>query len=346
MTERKIRIYGPLILFLFLLVFFYAMLITTSSVAVKWTTIPLFYAVLIWEMGRLLIFFCRKKVPGIRHVGRRIVLLITVGIPLSALMALVEQSYTIWTGLYKSFDLNDYFFLTGLNILCGTIVTGVYESHYYIQQWKLLFIESERMKKKNWSSQYQFLKDQIKPHFLFNSLNTLTALITTDPTKAERFIEEMSSVYRYLLTENTRNLTTLKEELTFLDSYLLMLRTRFEDTLVVRLNINPRFEDYLLPPFVLQILIENAVKHNVISTDNPLLISLHTDLSGNLHVSNNLQRKPNPDFSEKKGLANIISRYKLLDKENALRITEEGGLFKVVIPLLKTTHLFASQHPS
>lgn len=343
MTEKKFRIYGPVILSVFLLVFFYAMLIEISSANLRWALIPVFYSFLSWESGRLLVIYCRKKMPGIRNAKKRIFLIIIAGIPVAALVGFIDQLFTLWLGLYGQLSFADYFFITGLNILCCSIAIGVYESDYYLQQWKCLFLESENLKKQNSISQFQFLREQIKPHFLFNSLNTLSALISTNPLKAELYVEEMSTVYRYLLAKNEKELTTLKEELSFLDSYLAMLRIRFENALNIHLNADEKLHEHLLPPFVLQLLIENAVKHNIISKDSPLNISIYTDDEKNLHVENNMQLKPRPETSEQKGLANIILRYSLLNMRNGLHITKNNGFFKVTLPLIKT-NIYATPH--
>lgn len=336
MTEQKFRICGPVILSLFLLIFFYAMLIELSLASLRWTLIPFFYSFLSWESGRLLVIFCRKRMPGIRNTKKRIFLIIITGIPVAALVGFIDQLFTLGLDLYQQLSFADYFFITGLNILCCSIGIGVYESFYYLQQWKCLFLESENLKKQNSITQFQFLREQIKPHFLFNSLNTLSALIPTEPLKAELYVEEMSMVYRYLLSKNEKELTSLKEELSFLDSYLVMLRIRFENALNIHLNADEKLHEYLLPPFVLQLLIENAVKHNIISKDSPLTINIYTDADKNLHVENNLQLKPRPEKSEQKGLANISLRYSLLNMRNGLRITKNDGLFKVSLPLIKT----------
>jgi hypothetical protein len=320
------------------------MLIDVSTIAYRWALIPVFYSVLSWESGHLLVMHCRRKLPGIQNAKKRITLIILIGFPVSAIVGFADQLFTLWLGLYKHFSFDDYFFITGLNILCCAVAICVYEGHYYLQEWKKLFIESKNLKKQNSNSQLQFLRDQIKPHFLFNSLNTLGALIVTDPGKAELYVEEMSTVYRYLLSKNEKDLTTLKEELLFLDSYLLLLRVRFEKSLIVNIDTNEQLHEYLLPPFVLQLLIENAVKHNIISGEHPLTIQIYTDEQGNLHVDNNLQLKARPDPSEGKGLANIRSRYALLNRQDGFIAAKEDHRFKVTIPLLKTnryavTHL-------
>lgn len=336
MYERKLRGYAPLFLFLFLLLFFYGMLIQDLASAVSSVLVSFFYAVTASEAGRFLVLFTRKKLPGNRNMIKRLRLMIVYGIPLLVLLAFGNHLLEQWVGIFKHLKAGDYAFILGLSILCCSLVIGVYEGLYYLSQWKMLVIESERLKKSNLDSQYQFLKDQIKPHFLFNSLNTLSALIATDPDRAELFVEEMAAVYRYLLKKNSKELTTFKEERIFLESYLLMLRTRFEESLIVHINVAEDKEHYLLPPFVLQILIENAVKHNIVSKDKPLTISIFTDDHDNLHVQNNLQQKTNPEPSDKTGLHNLVTRYQLLKKDRALQITADDGFFKVVIPLIQT----------
>ncbi|RYD77808.1 MAG: hypothetical protein EOP53_12345 [Sphingobacteriales bacterium] len=342
--DKKFRIYGPFFLSIFLLIFFFVMLIDTSNIAFHWMLIPVFYAVLSWESGRWLLMYCRKRIPGIKQVKKRISLLLVSGIPVSAMVGFADHLFALQLGLYKKLLLDDYLFISGLNILSSAIAVSIYESHYYLREWKMLFIESENLKKENSNSQFQFLREQIKPHFLFNSLNTLSALIILDPIKAELYVEEMSTVYRYLLNKNEKDLITLKEELLFLDSYLLLLRVRFEKSLHVNIDTNERLHEYLLPPFVLQLLIENAVKHNVISSEHPLTIRIYTNEEGNLEVDNNVQLKHRPDTSEKKGLTNIRSRYALLNMEEGFKVICDNDLFKVTIPLFKVnrftlTHL-------
>ena len=335
--EKQLRLLGPLFLFLFLLIFFYAMVIKTMPRAFQCIAIAFCYAVLSWETGRLLALMVQAAVPGIRPWRKRFRLLLLTGLPLACMAAFFDHLVTISIGFYPQMRIRDYSFIAGLHILCCSIVVGIYEGWYYLEQWKLLFVESEELKKSNLNSQYKFLKEQIQPHFLFNSLNTLTALILTDAGKAVQFVEEMSSVYRYLLQSNKKELTTFKEERTFLESYILLLRTRFEDSLEIDIRVSPVFDQYLIPPFVLQLLIENAVKHNIASKARPLYITMHTDAGCNLHIYNTLQPKPHPEASEGTGLQNIITRYRLLKQDKALQIGAEDGLFKVILPLLRTS---------
>ncbi|HUC82685.1 MAG TPA: histidine kinase [Flavisolibacter sp.] len=335
MNEKKLRIFGPLFLFAFLLVFFYGMFIKGFSSALVYLSISAFYALLCWESTVRVVYLSRKKSPGIANTRKRLLFLAAIGLPVAFLVGFVDHFFSFKIGTYTSILLEDYGFIAGLNIMCSIIVVGVYEGVYYIQNWKVLYAESEEIKKINLTNQFQLLKEQVKPHFLFNSLNTLISLIPTQPNNAIRFAEELSSVYRYLLRKNLRELSTVREELQFIQLFLSLLKTRFQDSLQVEIEVAEEDEDALVPPFVLQLLVENAVKHNIVSEEQPLKISIQSQ-EGSLVVRNNLQKKRSPELSEKTGLLNLMERYKLLRKDHLLEITEDETSFRVTLPLIQT----------
>ncbi|WP_345245030.1 sensor histidine kinase [Nibrella saemangeumensis] len=191
-----------------------------------------------------------------------------------------------------------------------------------------------RLKQEMTEMQMRALQAQISPHFLFNSLNSLSSLITDDPDKAEQFVDEMSSVYRYLLQANERELTTVGTEIGFINSYYHLLKTRYGQGIHLDIAISDTVRERLLPPLTLQLLVENAVKHNIVSADQPLRIRIVTDKAESLTVSNNLQRKPNSKLnSTQKGLLNIAEKYKLLNQPD-IAIQETGDTFRVVVPLI------------
>ena len=173
----------------------------------------------------------------------------------------------------------------------------------------------------------------MNPHFLFNSLNSLSSLIATDPEKAEEFVEEMSRVYRYLLRSNEEQLTSLQREVEFIESYNLLLKTRFGTGFQLVIKVEESKKEYLLPPMTLQLLIENAVKHNIVDPDKPLIVQLFTK-NEKLVISNNLQKKNKPVASNKIGLNNIIAKYKLLNHPY-VEVHETPDAFTVVLPLIK-----------
>ncbi|QJW88319.1 histidine kinase [Spirosoma taeanense] len=183
--------------------------------------------------------------------------------------------------------------------------------------------------------QMRALQSQISPHFLFNSLNSLSSLIADEPDRAEKFVDEMSSVYRYLLQSSDRELTTLAKELTFIQSYYHLLKTRYNRGIQLDIAIADPYSSYLLPPLTLQLLLENAVKHNIVSADRPLCIRIATDDAARLSVRNNLQRKVGSrSQSTQKGLLNITQKYKLLNHPD-IQITETAEMFEVIIQLIR-----------
>ncbi|MBK6837087.1 MAG: histidine kinase [Bacteroidetes bacterium] len=164
-------------------------------------------------------------------------------------------------------------------------------------------------------------------------MNSLSSLVEEDQEKAVQFIAELSRVYRYLLQTNEKELTTLNAELEFIEAYYFLLQTRFGSGVKLIVDILPSFREFLIPPLTLQILVENAVKHNVVSSNKPLVIRISSDALGNLMVDNNLQKKTQSVPSSGMGLANITSKYKLLNQsEVIIRTTEDN--FQVKLPLI------------
>lgn len=181
--------------------------------------------------------------------------------------------------------------------------------------------------------QMRALQSQINPHFLFNSLNTLSSLIDESPQQANDFVDELSSVYRYLLRSNENELTTLNVELTFIHSYFHLLRTRFGNSIGLEVQVDEAYNKAWLPPLTLQLLVENAVKHNAILPEHPLLIRIRTNDQKQLIVENTLMRKQLRVDSNGVGLSNISIKYELLNQPEPV-IDEQDGWFRVTLPLL------------
>ena len=181
-------------------------------------------------------------------------------------------------------------------------------------------------------NQYEVLKNQLNPHMLFNSLNTLRSLVRENQDKAQDYIQELSRVLRYTLQSNESQSVSLREEMEFASAYIFLLKMRFENNLQFDIQIGKSFEDYRLPPMAVQVLIENAVKHNEISDRKPLTIHISTDSEGYLSVSNDIQPKWTATPGTGIGLANLAKRYRLLFKQD-IQITEDKE-FTVCIPLI------------
>lgn len=170
-------------------------------------------------------------------------------------------------------------------------------------------IEIEQLKKENLETRLNLLKQQLSPHFLFNSLNTLKTMVAE--TDARQYIVELANVYRYLLNYNDSSIATLQDEIAFTDSYLAILKERFENALIVNTSIPETALTCKLPPLALQILIENAIKHNVVSEEEPLIINISYK-NDMLEVANNLNRRLSVSEQTGTGLPNIHERYRLL----------------------------------
>ncbi len=223
----------------------------------------------------------------------------------------------------------------GIGLFYATIIGAIYEARYFFRQWLIEKRASEELRRVKLEMQLRSLKEQVQPHFLFNSLNTLQALVkTNENAKAVRFIGDLAQVYRYLLQSNEQPLITLEDELAFTHAYLGLLKTRFDAGLLVEIAVDPAYRTYRLPPLTLQLLVENAVKHNVVSASRPLTIRIHSNGANRLVVENNLQRRPRSDVaSDKKGLLTISQKYRLLGQPD-VDIQETEQAFFVTVPLI------------
>lgn len=170
-----------------------------------------------------------------------------------------------------------------------------------------------RLQKENLQSQFEVLRQQVNPHFLFNSLNVLTSLIKLEPDLAEKFTEHLSKVYRYVLENKDKDLVKLRTELEFLEAYIFLLNIRFMDKIIIEVDIDENNKDLMILPLALQLLIENAIKHNTMSKKNPLDIRIFIEDGNILNVVNNLQERESHMVSTGLGLKNIEHRYKLLE---------------------------------
>lgn len=215
-----------------------------------------------------------------------------------------------------------------ISIICYVVFYSIHTSSA-LQNSKL---ENELLAQAHLQAQLLSLQQQISPHFLFNSLSTLKTIASDQPTK--NYIIQLASVYRYVLNFNERYLTPLKDELTFIRSYLYIMNQRFEESLQVNINIPDEYLSFQIPPLSLQLLVENAIKHNTISPDRPLHISILTNNSPSLIVKNNFQPKKVPEEGTGTGLNNIRERYKLLIHK-PIEILNDQSTFSVTLPLLK-----------
>ena len=217
-----------------------------------------------------------------------------------------------------------------ITFLITFLVTAIHESVFFYQQWKYNFSRSVRLEKENLEARYEALRTQINPHFLFNSLNGLSSMVEGNKTAVE-YVHNLSGLLRYMLKSGERELVFLSEEMEIVKSYLSLQKTRFGGSLNVSISIPDALSRYVLPPLTLQILVENCIKHNIISRERPLHIEIKADRES-IVVINNLQVKGGV-ASTGHGLRNIKGRYSFFTKSE-VEISEGDGFFGVKIPLL------------
>lgn len=232
----------------------------------------------------------------------------------------------------QNITLSEYISYTYIPLGIAIVITAFLTSRGFLMSWRQAAIESEQLKRAHIAAQYESLKNQINPHFLFNSLNALTHLVYEDQDQAALFIRKLAEVYRYVLDTHEKEVVPLAEEVTFIQSYIFLHKIRFEDNLQMEVQL-PEDENLMLPPLSLQMLLENAIKHNEISDAHPLHICI-TQEGEHIVVRNNLQKKSLKEYSSGLGLQNIRSRYEQLSNLS-VEILEDLHSFTVKLPLLK-----------
>jgi hypothetical protein len=211
---------------------------------------------------------------------------------------------------------------------------SIYFSLHFLKHWRRSELATEKVQKENMRAQLHSLKSQLDPHFLFNNLNILSALIDTDTRKSKLFVEKFAEVYRALLIRNADDLISLPEELEFMEAYMYLIRTRFEEHIQFTTNLLPNFKTRMIPPLTLQMLVENAIKHNVIQEANPLAIQLLQLEKDYLIVSNTLNESGVARDRQGRGLLNIRNRY-VYFTDKPVKIIKSETHFEVHIPLLE-----------
>ncbi|MDX2191281.1 MAG: histidine kinase [Bacteroidota bacterium] len=289
-------------------------------------------SVLIWSGSEFIAFISDHKYKWEVQPLRRVLFLIIFN--LIYIIIIIELIFVTITWLKGEPVPARFYFQTFVNCIVITLIINlIYITFDLYQFWKNSRSEVETLKKENLKSQLESLKNQINPHFLFNSLNTLISVIDDQPEVAKNYTQSLSQVYRYILQAREKEISTLQEELSFLDAYNYLLKIRFGDNLNFQIEIEQKYRDSKIPSLVLQTLVENCIKHNIISASKPLTVSLLIEDDKFLIIRNNLQVKKLNVESEKVGLKNTNERFRLaLGKE--IEVTTDDEYFTVKLPIL------------
>jgi sensor histidine kinase YesM len=213
-------------------------------------------------------------------------------------------------------------------------VFAIYFSLHFLRHWRKSELDVEKYHKENIRSQLESLKNHLDPHFLFNNLNILSSLIDKDQKRSKDFIEHFADVYRAILRTKSEDLITLREELEFIQSYIYLIKTRFEENIIFTIDSIASENNYMIPPLTLQMLVENAIKHNVITERNPLQISILRTAENYLIVRNSLRENKQTNAGNGTGLSNIHARYAHFT-DQPVKVVKTDKEFEVHIPLLQ-----------
>ena len=289
-------------------------------------------AFIIWEGNRFLLFTLRSYLNWFNQPVKKILALLLVipffTIPVTVLL-LVGWYHLFLKGVI---NWNTVWNNSLIIFIAVVFIVHVYETVFLVKESESEILRNASLEKARAEAELQALKNQIDPHFMFNSLNTLSHLISSDPKKAQVFNDTLADVYRYILQNKSRDLVLLQEELDFMDNYIALLKIRFGNSIMVDKQLSPEcLDQFVLPPISLQILIENAIKHNEFSKSQPLHIGIR-ETGGELHITNELREKK-VQQSNGIGLNNLLERFRLITAR-PVEIEKTEHRFSVRLPLL------------
>lgn len=356
-TKRKIFFYKyyrviviPVVFLVYLSSYFvlnpYRNIEEDSLLAIDWTLdifLILVYCAILTELslfvGRTLNYWISWEQKPIFRAIVQFLFLIAGNILINYLFSFLWEYFYPWAPLKES----ELLIIWQSNLMAAILslfISFIHTSIFLLNRWRVTSEEAAELKVKASQlqeavtrSELESLKLQLDPHFTFNNFSTLTELIHEDPQSAASFLENITKVYRYMISNLNKDTITVKEEIEFLNAYFYLLKTRLGEKVQLKIQINMNSMTLHLPPLTLQLLVENAVKHNIATLSNPLIISIYSDV-GDIVVRNNLQPTSGKSFfSTGVGNKNIEFRYKILSDRMPV-FCESNGYYCVRLPLI------------
>jgi sensor histidine kinase YesM len=289
--------------------------------------------ILLWFGCRFIITKLWEALPWqkypLKHLLAEILLITSYTLIVSGIIMLMTR-VTLSIEMCMKFSFWENFLISNSISL---IISFIHEGIFFFDQWKKSYIKSEILEKENLISQFETLKNQINPHFLFNSFNTLITLIEEDKESAANYTQKLSDFFRTILQINTLTMIPLAEELELINTYFFLQQKRYGNNLQLGTDIPETYLKSGVPPLCLQMLVENAIKHNIISTGKPLLIEIEISEQGYIIVRNNLQKRLVEEEKPGIGIENIKNRYRFLT-DKPVEVVMSAKHFIVALPVL------------
>ena len=300
--------------------------------------VSLFYTVMISTGNHLINSYLNRKFSWVDHTRQRTIFGIIATV-LGNVILVLFCNYIVFI-VIKNEDSSEFFsdtmnFVNWFMINFALMISAILHAKGFVEEWKKSTrkeIVEQKLIAKSANAQFESLKNQLDPHFLFNSLNVLSSLIDENPDQAQHFTASMSKIYRYVLEQKDKELVTVEEELDFARTYCDLLKTRFEDSVNFEFMVSQGDLKSYVVPLSLQLLLENCIKHNFATAQKPLKVKIYSE-QGFLLIENNLQAREQMKEGAGIGLANIVQRYSLLTKRNVF-IEKSEDFFRVKIPIL------------
>jgi len=288
-----------------------------------------------WTGLQLIHTYIDRKISWIETPVKKTIIQISAFLlySMSAFILIQFVNYYIWIGTLPAESWYPIIRSVPYTLLISLVITLIFTSIGFFVAWKQSFVQGEKLKLEMMAYKYESLRNQINPHFLFNSLNVLSDLVFEDPALAVKFIQQLSDLFRYVLDSRDKELVPLKEEMEFIRSFTFLLKTRFENKLIIENEVQESADDYIVP-MTLQLLVENAVKHNEISESYPLWISIRKN-HDYLEVENRVQPKKAGEDSKQIGLKNINQQFAFFSERPIEILTSEKS-FLVRVPILNS----------
>jgi sensor histidine kinase YesM len=273
------------------------------------------------------------RLPRIDQTVRRLTtMLLLVGLLIGVLSVIMVWTYSIIPQLAVTVNLETVTPVMIAGFVVDIFICAVLGLFYSLEQWRKNQAEIEKLERLALQNQFDALKGQVNPHFLFNSLNTLSSLIGADQQQAEDFVEDLARIYRYMLQAAKTELIPLQTELTFLTVLARLLKVRYQDGLqIIQPSSAP--PDLLLPPLSLQVLVDNAIHYNTLSASKPLIVRIELTEDRSLRITNDIQARHRTLSATNVGLRGLAAKYETLTTREVI-VEQSGGIFTVTIPLL------------